>query len=390
MARKRRDDLTPLVAAIYEAAVDPSRWPDAMVAMMRTARVQSCAMNHASFSGPTVLPEYETADTAETTKAHREWFGDRHLLADTTLALFGTGRWIFREMLMEDAAWYRSDVYNELNRPHGIDGFSGLVLKESWFPEAQSLLIAFPLPPRVRMDQRELRLLQLAVPHLRRALDLHHRLREQVSLARAALDALDRLPTGMLLAGATGQMLHANVAAEAMLGRNDGLGLRHGQLLAADPKQTGRLRGLIAEAIQAFGLDPPSSGGAMLLPRPSGLPSWQVTVAPLAPNNPYSVGPAHAAALVMITDPSATVQAPDATLRALFGFTQAEARIALALANGRTPQEIANEYRLSLLTVRTHIRRLHEKLGVRHQGHLIRRIMQVACTQQYPSDSAAP
>jgi hypothetical protein len=40
----------------------------------------------------------------------------------------------------------------------------------------------------------------------------------------------------------------------------------------------------------------------------------------------------------------------------------------------------------SLLTVRTRTRRPHDKLGVRHQGQLTRRILQVTSVPRVPKD----
>lgn len=48
----------------------------------------------------------------------------------------------------------------------------------------------------------------------------------------------------------------------------------------------------------------------------------------------------------------------------VFGLTPAEASIAESLYRGHTPHEIAEEYENSVHTIRAHIRRCYEKLGV--------------------------
>lgn len=61
-------------------------------------------------------------------------------------------------------------------------------------------------------------------------------------------------------------------------------------------------------------------------------------------------------------------------LRSARGLTLREAQIALEIAQGRTDQEIAESIGVAFSTVRTHIRRVYEKLGVHNRtslAHLI-------------------
>jgi DNA-binding CsgD family transcriptional regulator len=53
-------------------------------------------------------------------------------------------------------------------------------------------------------------------------------------------------------------------------------------------------------------------------------------------------------------------------LQQLFALTAAEAGVALALAAGRSAEEIAAERSVSLPTVRTQIRQILEKTGAMH------------------------
>jgi DNA-binding CsgD family transcriptional regulator len=62
-------------------------------------------------------------------------------------------------------------------------------------------------------------------------------------------------------------------------------------------------------------------------------------------------------------------------LRSVRGLTARESQIALEVAQGRTDQEIADSIGVAFSTVRTHIRRVYEKLGVHNRtslAHLIR------------------
>lgn len=62
-------------------------------------------------------------------------------------------------------------------------------------------------------------------------------------------------------------------------------------------------------------------------------------------------------------------------LAALYGLTPAETEVALALAGGTSLAGIAESRHVSLNTVRTHAARLREKLGVRSQAEIVRKVL---------------
>jgi DNA-binding CsgD family transcriptional regulator len=62
-------------------------------------------------------------------------------------------------------------------------------------------------------------------------------------------------------------------------------------------------------------------------------------------------------------------------LRVRFGFTRAEARVALAVLNGGRRRAVAAELGVSDATVRTHLGRVFDKTGVRRQAELVQVLM---------------
>ena len=67
-------------------------------------------------------------------------------------------------------------------------------------------------------------------------------------------------------------------------------------------------------------------------------------------------------------------------LREVYGLTQAEARVACALASHESPKQIAEHFAVELSTVRTHLRAIQNKLGATSQTDLIRRLIWSAAT----------
>jgi DNA-binding CsgD family transcriptional regulator len=92
-----------------------------------------------------------------------------------------------------------------------------------------------------------------------------------------------------------------------------------------------------------------------------------------------ALGARRAAAAVFIdnADTSTGSQQVDQLTR-LYGLTAAEARIALRIAEGSSPQEVARSLGVSVNTVRTHLHRAFDKTGTRRQAQLARWVQQVS------------
>ena len=58
-------------------------------------------------------------------------------------------------------------------------------------------------------------------------------------------------------------------------------------------------------------------------------------------------------------------------LQQLFNFTPSEAKVAIALANGLSLDDIADELCVSRNTLRTHLRSAFQKTGVNQQSALV-------------------
>jgi DNA-binding NarL/FixJ family response regulator len=70
-------------------------------------------------------------------------------------------------------------------------------------------------------------------------------------------------------------------------------------------------------------------------------------------------------ALVIVRDQTHPAALGGDMLKAIFGLTEAEVAVATSLCGGRSPETIADERGVSLATIRTQVRHILEKAGVR-------------------------
>ena len=61
----------------------------------------------------------------------------------------------------------------------------------------------------------------------------------------------------------------------------------------------------------------------------------------------------------------------------MLGLTPAESRVALWLAEGKTVPAIARDSGRAERSVRTHVKRIHRKLGVSRRAQLVRLVLLV-------------
>jgi DNA-binding CsgD family transcriptional regulator len=180
-----------------------------------------------------------------------------------------------------------------------------------------------------------------------------------------ALQALDRLCSGIIVSDDGGLVVGMNRGAQAMVRLEDGLTVRNGQLCARRAFETAKMAKLIAAAAAG---KPDIAARHMLIGRGDGRPAYLLTVAPLHPDLAIGDRPL---AMIVIVDPERHSPA-DNELVDLFGFSPAEARLAAALMTGKTLTEIAAEFGLRVPTLRTQLRSILKKVGAKRQSDLVR------------------
>jgi DNA-binding CsgD family transcriptional regulator len=112
------------------------------------------------------------------------------------------------------------------------------------------------------------------------------------------------------------------------------------------------------------------AGGAVLITRRPPLRPLQVVVSPFCPGT--LLNESQATALVQFSDPSANPRPRSAILRALYGLTPTESRLADLLLQGLEVQQAADRMKTTLETARFNLKRVLAKTGASRQSELMR------------------
>jgi DNA-binding CsgD family transcriptional regulator len=275
------------------------------------------------------------------------------------------GRVVQADRMLPRAELTKTEFYADFLAPQGLEtGLGVTIRRENGCNFLFSVLGADCEEAEMRQAQHTL---QSVVPALRLAFETYRRrpdlLGEPGGLA-GLRPALARLRVGPGL-----RVTHADDEAVRLLGT--------APCLSLDP--AGRLRcGLpaVAEWIEAelaaWGMDAAPTQRVFHLPRPGGeLPLRLTVLRPDGRGVSYFRGPECA---ILLEDPAASIPVAVAEFCRMHGLSRAEARVVAGLVRGLTPVEIAAESGVSLPTVKTQLRGIFERTGLRRQVDVVRHV----------------
>ncbi|CAN0325120.1 unnamed protein product, partial [Phaeothamnion confervicola] len=222
-----------LIGSLYDAALGHRSWDDVGPLLVR------------HIDGHTLMlsahdPRTRAVDVVTTlgmSKQHLNEYGTFYAAHDVwalgALKLGVFDRAVPGTDAVEERALERSLIYNEFLHPKlNMHHLAGSLLRL----EGGMRAVLGIHRPRDAKDYspKDIRRLDLLLPHIRRALEIRHRLQRADQRSRSVYSALDRLSIGVILMSATGRLRHVNAAGDAILCSNDGLmrtpeGLRAGR-----------------------------------------------------------------------------------------------------------------------------------------------------------------
>lgn len=265
----------------------------------------------------------------------------------------------------------RSEYYQELLKPFGIQSGIGITLQKSGTQNFMLSVIGAAQDEAI--EQRAADMLTHLAPHLTRVFTLYRRIPERAPTAVLA-QSLSAFDVGVLTVG-SGKSIHwSNEAARALLAKGDGIGV--------DPADRIRMENDDLEAALLKMLDPiPSDDAARTVTgyirrRAGSAPPLKVMLANSGRSlvERYFAGPT----VIMLLDARRSQRSVSlGQLVSWFDLTPREAEIAMDLADGLPLRTIADKRGISHETVRIHLKHIFAKAGVRRQTELVTRIFRM-------------
>ena len=353
------------VELIYRAVEDSRHWDDFLDYLVRELRFilasvsihdpKHQAWSFASIRGP--VPELVAAYTSHWLERD-PWRKKLREVQPPVGSLLTGAQFIADVELLADRA------FCQFFQPHGWRHGGAVVLANSdcdcgWLLFGRSAAEG-PL------TDAERRWLQTLVPHLVRAAGVYGRIASLQAERDALAVCFEDAYCAAILLDEQANILMANPAAEALLGRQ-GLWRKNGRLRASSGDGQKQLDGVLARA--AAGGRPARKAVTVAIPRSGSVTPLVVRAMPLV--RPRRV-------LLWIVDPVEKRPITPQPFGGFFGLTAAEASVCAGLASGLSVKALAAQSYVSVPTIRTHLAHVLAKTGTRCQSDLVALVIRAA------------
>jgi len=261
------------------------------------------------------------------------------------------------------------------------------------FPHTASSYLPFDKGGRINLvlyrgfdmspfTSQERQLLDTLLPHFQRALRIQQALQQARSFESTLWSTFSRLPLATLVLDHDNKVIYRNASARRLLAQHPALRLKGDQRLHVHHASESRtLFSMITHLQQSDSNDVEARNLATSLHHPDRNHPLTVILASLSETPlgaPASPAAPNGRVALYLADPASPLQCSPDSLIATFGLTQREAEVAIALANGLCLQEISDQQQLGKETIRSQLKVVFRKLGVKRQQDVIRLILSTA------------
>jgi len=361
--------LSALIGDIYDAAIDPSLWPVALVGIREHLGGCAAAIYAKDAGNRTGNLYYD--DGGLDPKFVQLYF-DRYVKLDPA-----TTRHYFAEIdeptATDDIIPYEEFVqtrfYREWVLPQNLLDHLTTVIEKS--VASVALFGVFLNRAQPPVDDEMRRRMRYLAPHVRRATTIGKLIDWNASESAALSDALDGIGAGTFLVDARSRIVHTNTAGYAMLETGRVVRATDGRLVGLNPEASRALH----DVILASGRGDASVGTAgIAIPLQStDGDNYVAHLLPLTSGARRRAGATYAAvAAVFVRKAVLETPSPPEIIARTYGLTPSELRVLLAVVEGGGVAKVAAALGVGETTVRFHLRRLFEKTDTHRQADLIK------------------
>src|SRR5712691_6157446 len=364
---KEHRELTNLIANIYDATLDATRWSDVLAKIAEFVGGQAIGLLSRNSAGKSSNVHYYSGVAPHYVKLHTDTYWKFDPM--TMLSVRKVEQIVSISDVVPFDEFRMSRFYHEWMRPQGWVDAAKAVLEKTVTSCAYINVIRSEAQGMVDDEMR--RRMLLIAPHVRRAVLIGKVIDRKQGEAATFADVLDGISAGMFLVDGAARIVHANAAGRALLRAGDLLRSAGGRVVARDAQVDQALREVFAAA---------GSGGTQLGSKGIALPltarDGELHVAHVLPltageRRGGNISCTAVAALFVRKREMETPSPPEVIART-YQLTPTELRVLLGIFEVGGVPEVAEVLGVAESTVKTHVGRLFEKTGASRQADLVR------------------
>jgi DNA-binding CsgD family transcriptional regulator len=363
------EQVSQLIGAVYDAALDPASWPTALERTCRYVEGIASVVLSQDAAQKSAELHFSWGDDPDYARSYQETYVKISPLLLPMVLSAKTGDVVANSDLIPIDEFRATRFYQEWAQPQGyLDAVSATLETSATAYTAVAVARHERDGP---VDDEMKRRMQLLSPHFRRAATIGRVIEAHRVEAATLSDALDGLAAGMFLVDAAGRIVHANVQGHAMLAEATTIKGSAGRLSATDLQADKTL----SEVLAAAGAGDVAVGtkGIAIPLMARDRQRWVAHVLPLTSGARRHAGLSYSAvAAVFVRKAALDLLSPLQTISDLYNLTPAERRVLIAIAEIGGVPDVAPALGISVTTVKTHLRRLFEKTGTSRQADLVK------------------
>ena len=360
-----------LVGKIYDAALDPHHWPEALEDLSWKTGSVVVNLIVQNFEEGRIDLFISFGGDQGRNGSYRDLLSRENPLLEPILEQSGTV--YASHILLSEKEWTGSEFFQRGLKPYDLHYMAGLV---AFRDDARIAQVECLRPKgKGRFSSRDLDTLRKFEPHFRRALQLNQKFWDTLSQHTAAIQILDTLTLGVILVDATCLPVYLNHYAEEILGEGTVIFLREQRLAATADHESQMLNDYLQGAASTGNGIGMSAGGIFTLGLEIESPLFLQIIPLRTERNNLGISNARVCAVVFLRQPDRPNALPLNALKDQFGLTTAEATFVQELDKGLTIDQIAKSGHISKHTARDHLKSIFRKTGTRRQAELVKLVL---------------
>jgi len=377
-------EFSELVDWIYQGATDVKVWPKIAQKICDWLGAKTCIIFTPQFpadqGGFAITYQFNGLGLYDTKfNAHNIWE-----MRAYERGLLTTGSVMRDQELVTDQEFLDSTFYKEYFSPLNLGRMIAGIVFDPRDNEGKAVVCACHQAFDVPFTQAESDKLKLLMPHLSRALGVMFKLRDAEFKVANSMHALNCLSRGVILFNRLGHVCYINDVAQVLLNLNDGLQLKPitrlatWELKASSSDAQMHVDTAISEAISPDVLSTRHFSNAISVQRPSGKTPFMLSFSSLGDSHDFSQTTNEACAIAFIYDPSKPITLNNQLLKNTYDLSKVELKVAELLVNGITLNQSAIELKVTINTIKTHLKQIHSKTNIHNRAQLVKLLMQLS------------